>query len=65
MLGTGFGIGGFGLIFWISILLILYYLLVERENPSKKGDSALGILKRRYAAGEIAQEEFLRMKTEI
>ncbi len=64
MMGTGFGMG-FGLIFWISVLLLLYYLLVQRENPSKKGDSAREILERRYAAGEISQDEFLRMKTEI
>ncbi|MEE9595105.1 MAG: SHOCT domain-containing protein [Candidatus Hydrothermarchaeales archaeon] len=61
---TGFGMG-FGFLFWISALLILYYILVEREKPSRKETPALAILKQRYAAGKISQDEFLQIKTEI
>lgn len=69
MTSWGFGMGWFGIIlraaFWIgaivAIVFLIRWLIV---SPSPRGgrasseDSALVILKRRYAGGEINKEEF-------
>ncbi len=68
MMGTGFGIGGFGmglgLLFWIFVFLALYYVLTEK-NKTVRADSAIDVLKQRYACGEITRDEYLQVKKEI
>ena len=68
---TGRG-GGFMMIFWIVLLALVVYLVVRAargENvlsaKSSQGDSALDILKKRYAAGEITKEEFEEKKRDM
>jgi uncharacterized membrane protein len=65
----GFGMGPFGFIFmflFLSALIWSVYAVTQFFIPSKvHNDSAVEILKRRYALGEIDHKEFTRMKGEI
>lgn len=48
------------LAFWVAVVVLVLYA-VRALFPSEQGrahDSALAILKRRYAAGEISQAEY-------
>lgn len=69
MMGWGNGMGWFGMIlmaaFWIAVIvgivLLIRWLVVSTDARGRKAgseDSALEILKRRYARGEIEKEEF-------
>lgn len=52
--------------FWGAVILgvvLLTRLLTGRSAPSE--DSALDILRRRYAAGEITREQFESMRTDL
>lgn len=63
--GPGMGFGGIGhlismLIFWaLAIMLIVYLVKLVR------GETALNVLQKRYAKGEITKEEFERMRDDI
>jgi putative membrane protein len=67
------GFGGWGMtFFWILVIIGIVFLikwLVEQGRPSKKepegGESALDILKKRYARGEIEKEEFEQKKKDL
>ena len=75
--GMGYGMGGgfgflFVIIFWI-LIVVLIVLLIRRLLSSSSGrisgppqeDSALEILKKRYARGEINKEEFQDKKKDL
>ncbi len=75
--GMGYGMmGGFGfvfvIIFWILIVALIV-LLIRRlvsSGPTRissppQEDSALEILKKRYARGEIDKEEFEAKKKDL
>ncbi len=58
--------GGYMWILWIVLLLIVIWALRgtlggDKESP----ESALEILKKRYAKGEIDEEEYERRKSEL
>lgn len=68
----------FGVIFWILFILLIVGLIRwyvsdkpnktsedSSEDEVKKEDSALEILKKRYARGEITFSEFEKMKKDI
>jgi putative membrane protein len=70
------GIGSFGgvfmIIFWILILVGLVFLIKWLIQSTRRGQTgnaggnrALGILKERYARGEIDKAEFETMKTDL
>ena len=59
----GFGMG-FGLLFWIAVLAVLYYLITGSRGSANE-ESPLEILDKRFARGEISREEYLEMKKEI
>lgn len=58
----GFG-GMFMILFWVMLLLLCVALV--RKGGSSEKETAEEILKKRYARGEISQEEFARMKKEL
>ncbi len=59
----GFGMG-IGLLFWIAVFAVLYYLITGSRR-SVNEESPLEILDKRFARGEISREEYLEMKKEI
>ncbi len=73
----GFGWGGgmwFGSIFWLAFLGIIIWAVISftnnqkknhPENPTFHGETPLEILKKRFARGEISEEEFEKMKKEL
>jgi len=70
MMHYGFGYGG--MFMWIILLIIvgvLIYFMVQAQKTkgqtSTQNESHLDILKRRYAKGEIAKEEYERMKKDL
>ncbi len=68
-LGWGMGFGGvFMIIFWILVIVSIVYLVKSIAGGRKgevKQETALDILKKRYARGEIAKEELDRMKDDL
>lgn len=76
MMGPGM-MGGFGWmwlmpIFWIVVLGLIVWAVVtavrrpgEADSSSRSTDSALEILKRRYARGEINKEEYEEKKKDL
>src|SRR5665647_1899649 len=70
MMHYGFGYGGMfmWIIFLIVIGLLIYFIVQTQKTKGQtptQGESHLDILKRRYAKGEIAREEYERMKKEL
>ena len=68
MFGHGYG-GGLMWIFWILVIVALIWLVVGatrgRGGDSGPEESALEILRRRYARGEIDREEFEQRKKDL
>lgn len=76
MMGWGYGMGWFSNIimvaFWIAVIVALIFLIRWLVITPRTGghlarteDSALEILKRRYARGEINKEEFEEKKRDL
>ncbi|MBP1763685.1 MAG: hypothetical protein H6Q65_743 [Firmicutes bacterium] len=71
MMDGGWFLGGmFMLLFWVVLILGVFYLvrmLIAQAKPSasKTEDTALEILQKRYARGEISHEEFEKMKKNL
>jgi putative membrane protein len=68
MNGYGMGYGILGLIFWILViigLVLLIRYLLESGRAKREQESALEILKKRYARGEISKEEFEEKKKDL
>lgn len=75
MMGGSFGGGSWwlwsivGMLFWIALLVALILLIVwlykKITGQATNGGSALDILKKRFAKGEITKKEFESMKKEI
>ena len=65
------GMGGWGIlgiIFWIALLVgivLLVVWLVKTVSGRGRQESALDILKKRYARGEITKEEFEERKRDL
>lgn len=66
-----FGGMWFGWIFWIVLIALIIWLVVNQSNRNKQiyqppqQDSAIDILKKRYAKGEISKEEYEQMKKDL
>ena len=66
MMSGGYGI--LGLIFWILLiigLVLLIKYLWEGSGAKRGEESALEILKKKYARGEISKEEFEEKKKDL
>lgn len=67
--------GGFGMILWLVVLVAIIWLIVrmtqqnsEQSGPRQilpKEESALDVLKKRYARGEITREQYQQMKEDL
>ena len=71
--GAGNMMGWFGggfmmILFWTAVIIFVVWLVREisgRNNEKPNSNSALEILKERYAKGEINKEEFEAKKKDI
>ena len=66
MYGYGWIYMFFGILFLVGLALLIVWL--ARQSGAGSGgreETALDILKKRYASGEINEEEFERMKRDI
>lgn len=63
-MGTGMG---FGMLFFWGVLILVVVLLLKALMPgnSTTPENSLEILRKRYANGEISEEEYERMKNEL
>ncbi|HBQ60865.1 MAG TPA: electron transporter RnfE [Balneolaceae bacterium] len=60
--------GGWMMFLWLFLLIAMIAIIVKflfYKNPSRRKYSALEILKRKYAKGEIDKEEFEERKKEL
>ena len=70
----------FGWIFWVGIIALVIWLLVNQSNRNRdyyqhqnqfppssppQQESPLDIIKMRYAKGEITKEQFEQMKKDL
>lgn len=76
MMGYGWyesmaGFGGLGMVvgmfFWVGLILLVVWAAVRlfSGGPRESQDTALEILSRRYARGEITQAEYLQAKKDL
>ncbi len=79
MFGFGFGFGWiFTILFWALIIWAIYALIEnltghshnqhhhdQQNTKMSQENSALNILKERYAKGEISKEQFDQMKKDL
>jgi len=70
MMGYGWYGGMFTWIILIIVAVIIVYFLLNKSRNGKPSDdpakeSAVDILKKRYAKGEITKEDFDRLKKDI
>lgn len=60
--GWGWGFGFLWPLLWLLVLIasigIIVHLLTRHNDDSTNGDQALEVLRRRYARGEIEEDEF-------
>jgi putative membrane protein len=64
--GMGFGLGWiFMILFWVLLIMGIVYLvklIAGSTNKNEKAETAIVILKKRYAKGEITKEEFEKIR---
>ncbi len=67
MMGFGMGFGAIiMLLFWGAIIwLVISLINASTKKQEETSESALEILKKRYARSEITREQYLEMETEL
>ena len=67
--GSMFFGGGFMWIFWILIIVFIVYVIKagmgNSTDDNNSNESPLEILKKRYARGEIDEQEYERRRKEL
>lgn len=74
--GMGYGMGWFGgiimIVFWVAVIVGIVFLIRwlavstrEGRREAKPEDSAIEILRKRYARGDISKEEFEERKRDL
>ena len=53
---------GFVLLFWGGLLALLIWAVRSSSAPRRAPESAMEVLRRRLAAGEITEEEYERIR---
>ena len=59
------GMYGFGWIFEILILVVFFGIVYWIVKSSQKNESALDILNKRYAKGELTKHEYIELKKDL
>ena len=59
------GLYGYGWVFEIIILLLFFLVVYWVVKASTKSESAIQILNRRYAKGDISKKEYLSLRKDI
>ena len=62
--GNYFGMHFIWWFFWIVVIIVVYYL-ISRNTKTTSKETALEILKKRFAKGEITKEEFEKSKNTL
>ena len=67
MMGFGMGFGFITMVlFWGAIVwLVISVINAGTKKPEETPESALTILKKRYAKGEISREQYLEIEKEL
>lgn len=65
-----YGMGGlFMMLFWAVVVIgggfLIYRMLSNRNGTQEENDSALRILRERYAKGEISEEEYEKKRSDL
>jgi putative membrane protein len=63
--GHWFGGGFMMVLFYVIIVFLVVYLVRQMRGKGSKNETALDILNKRYAAGEITKEQLDEMKKNI
>jgi len=64
--GWGMGFGWlFMIVFWVMVLFGIAYVIKRITGGAKEEETALDILKKRYAKGELTKDEYDRMKDDL
>ena len=63
--GPFWGGGPFMIVFWIVIIFVAISIIKVLFKSGPRQESALDLLKKRYATSEITKEEFTLMKRDI
>ncbi len=53
------------IIFWIAIIWLIVWIIQQFTKGKESKESALDILERRYAKGEINKKQYSEMKKEL
>lgn len=63
----GMGGGWMMILWWVFVIGIIYLVvkLIVQKEGKRNGESALDVLKKRYARGEISKEEFNEKKQDL
>ncbi len=52
---------GFSLLFWVLLFAFVFLIFKYHEDSGEEEDTAIEIIKERYARGEITKEQYLEM----
>jgi putative membrane protein len=69
-MASGVGMGGWGLLWWLVMLALVVGIVVAavvllRREADTDTDGAVAVLRERYAAGDIDEEEFERRQRRL